>query len=177
MTDLAAYEEAAARYRPSKVKLLWIAEAPPLVNSGDEPRYFYFEKVTRHDSLFREVMRAMFPCSALTGYSKAPLLRRFREEGAFLIDVCKDPAEPWRYAKWWPTTQREIEESDPEHIIAVKVGVCDFVYGRLDSMGMGDRLLTRDRIPFPGSGQQGKFHEIVDPLLRELGIPQCDGGC
>jgi hypothetical protein len=46
---------AAEKYRPTNVKLLLITEAPP----KDPSRYFYYEEVFAHDSLFREVVRAV----------------------------------------------------------------------------------------------------------------------
>ena len=48
-------EQAAAKYRPEVVELLLIAEAPPSALD----RYFYFDGVTRHDSLFGHVARAV----------------------------------------------------------------------------------------------------------------------
>jgi hypothetical protein len=47
--------EAAARYKPAKIDLLLVAEAPP--NSLD--RYFYFTDVRAHDILFRYVCRVL----------------------------------------------------------------------------------------------------------------------
>src|SRR5205823_6407163 len=43
--------QAAERYRPDVVDLLLVAEAPP----SAPDRFFYFEHVTTHDSLFRYV--------------------------------------------------------------------------------------------------------------------------
>jgi hypothetical protein len=48
-------ERAARKYRPSKVKLLLVAEAPPAALD----RYFYFEEVPQQDSLFRYVARSV----------------------------------------------------------------------------------------------------------------------
>lgn len=43
--DTDRYIEAASKYRPTKVKVLLVAEAPP----GAINRYFYFEDVKEHD--------------------------------------------------------------------------------------------------------------------------------
>jgi len=46
---------AARKYKPAKITTLLVAEAPP---SAPE-RYFYFDDVHAHDSLFRNVAKAM----------------------------------------------------------------------------------------------------------------------
>jgi hypothetical protein len=51
------YEQAAAKYRPAHTSVLFIAESPP---SSDE-RYFYFEHVSLRDSLWVELMKAIYP--------------------------------------------------------------------------------------------------------------------
>jgi hypothetical protein len=172
MTDVNRYRRAAAKYRPDRVKLLWVAKAPP---EGGE-RYFYFETMSAPagDSLFREVMRAMaraapFPESEIPSKSesKRSLLRRFQACGCFLIDLCRDPG----YAVadyWWPRVSAEIVRLDPKWILPVKVDVCWYLRRRLPEISMTDRLLTNCNVPFPGSGQQTRFHRIVDPLLRKL---------
>jgi hypothetical protein len=48
-----AREAAAALYRPQRVRLLLVAEAPPSALN----RYFYFEDVRDQDSLFRYVSK------------------------------------------------------------------------------------------------------------------------
>jgi hypothetical protein len=175
MPNLQLYADAAAKYRPAKVRLLWVAEAPPSVPEDEPPRYFYFEEMSRHDSLFREVMRAVFPGARIpfSGESKVPLLERFRDAGGFLVDVCKDPRESYAYDKWWPVTSAEIQALDPDRIIAVKVDVCFFVFDRLHEMGMHDRLLVAREVPFPGSGQQGRFHRLVDEPVRRW-LEECE---
>ena len=170
MTDLDRYRLAAGKYKPDRVKLLWIAHAPP---EGGK-RYFYFETMSEPpgDSLFREVMRAMaramgFPDPDIRGGdSKAPLLQRFQACGCSLIDVCKDLSHTMEY--WWPTTRQEICDLNPRRILLVKVDVCGFVRPKLCDMNKYDRLLTTEDVPFPGSGQQTRFHQKVDPLLHEL---------
>jgi len=163
MSDMTIYSKAAARYRPKPVKLLWIAHAPP--SSPD--RYFYFETMSHRDLLFREVMKAVFPGCSIpwTGQSKRPLLCKFRDAGAYLIDLCKDPDHP-SPDRWWPTTKGQITRLNPERIVPVMVGW--YVRPRLVQMGLGDRLLTIEDVPFPVPQWQRKFHDILDPLLREL---------
>jgi hypothetical protein len=55
------YEKAAKRFKPDKIKILFIAESPPFKKEGEEPRYFYFENVKGNDFLFRSIMEVLFP--------------------------------------------------------------------------------------------------------------------
>lgn len=82
-------EQAAAKYRPEVVELLLIAEAPPSALG----RYFYFEDVRRHDSLFGYVVRAVLGIEPSRS-EKSSQLRRLAELGVFLIDLKPDPKKP-----------------------------------------------------------------------------------
>ncbi len=54
MLEAGDYAVARNKYRPSKVEVLWIAESPP-----SSQGFFYFEKTTGKDHLFRETMKAV----------------------------------------------------------------------------------------------------------------------
>ena len=41
-------EEAREKYRPENINILFVAESPP----ADVSRFFYYEKVFQHDTLF-----------------------------------------------------------------------------------------------------------------------------
>src|SRR5258706_1857491 len=82
----------ARHFRPEKVRLLLIAEAPPSALD----RYFYFPTVPTQDSLFREVARAFLSMEPTRG-NKRELLKGLQEEGVFLIDTVLEPVEG-RYA-------------------------------------------------------------------------------
>jgi hypothetical protein len=69
-------EQAARKYRPASVKLLLVAEAPP----SSLNRYFYFDVVAKHDSLFRYVARSILKVEP-TRTNKAELLDRLRDHG------------------------------------------------------------------------------------------------
>jgi hypothetical protein len=77
---------AAARWKPSNVRCLLVAEAPP----GDEARYFYFENVLTQDSLFRHVAQVILG-SPGTRADKSDRLAALLDRGVFLIDLSLDP--------------------------------------------------------------------------------------
>jgi hypothetical protein len=101
-SSLIRFREASNRYRPVNVRLLFIAEAPPAFRVN---RLFYFTGLKDGDTLFLEMMKALYPeivgfgdRGFAPGYSvkqmregKAQLLECFQHDGNFLIDACSQP--------------------------------------------------------------------------------------
>ena len=98
----AAFAKATIRYKPTTIRVLFIAEAPPAFRFN---RLFYFEDLREGDTLFLEMMKTLYG-SALgfteNGFSsgssaagirsrKSELLARFMREGYFLIDASEEP--------------------------------------------------------------------------------------
>src|SRR5271168_4499656 len=95
------FEKASRKYRPARIKVLFIAEAPPAYRFE---RFFYFEQVSEADTLFLEMTKALYPVD--TGFvpsrksefqakivrqRKAEFLERFKRDGFYLIDASEDP--------------------------------------------------------------------------------------
>ena len=86
------FGQAARRYLPDQLRLLFIAEAPPAFKVN---RLFYFTGLTNGDTLFLEMMKVLYP--AEIGYRndtfqpgssvklirnrKPELLRKFQNDG------------------------------------------------------------------------------------------------
>jgi hypothetical protein len=89
-------------YRPSRIRLLFIAEAPPAYRFH---RFFYFADVRRMDTLFLEIMKTLYAKEVgyrdgqfLPGHSaasirrrKSELLTRFQADGFYLTDAHELP--------------------------------------------------------------------------------------
>jgi hypothetical protein len=135
---------AAARYKPDVVDLLLVAGAPP----ADSGRYFYFEDVGAHDSLFRYVARGILnqqPDRA----TKAEVLSKLRERRVFLIDLCPDPVEGTPLAGHVPDLVRRARRLSPRRIIVIKAPVYDLVHEPLREAGLpvvSERIPFRDRV-------------------------------
>ncbi|MGN6196845.1 MAG: hypothetical protein ACTHOB_18035 [Ginsengibacter sp.] len=56
--NLDKFGQARQKYKPAKIKYLFIAETPPKTDSN---RFFYFENVDKQDSLFLETMKCLYP--------------------------------------------------------------------------------------------------------------------
>ena len=96
------FEEAARLYLPDRLRILFIAEAPPAFKVN---RMFYFTGLKDGDTLFLETMKVLYP--AEIGYRndafqpgssvklirnrKPELLRKFQNDGYHLIDAYEQP--------------------------------------------------------------------------------------
>jgi hypothetical protein len=96
------FAEAARRYLPKQLRVLFIAEAPPAFKVN---RLFYFSELTDGDTLFLEMMKVLYPLEV--GYvegkfrpgasvkqmrqRKPELLRKFQSDGYHLIDAYEQP--------------------------------------------------------------------------------------
>jgi hypothetical protein len=155
------------RYKPDKVKFLWILESPPL---SEPPRYFYRPALTQFDGLFREMMKVLgIPISN----PKDESLKQFAGLGHFLIDAMKCPADkgnsslkPTMLKNCSVILAKEIIDINPEKIIIVKADIYRSVFETVQALGMSDRVLNQSPIPFPGSGQQLRFRTQVEKLLK-----------
>lgn len=152
---------AATKYRPPEIRLLLVAEAPP----EDVTRYFYFEKVTTQDSLFRYVCKGLYG-EAPDRSDKSSWLNRLRNDGVFLIDLSPEPVSPgWNghQAQSAELVQRCLQLK-PQKVILIKAPVFDAAYEPLREAGLP---VSSVRIPFPGSGQQKRFEQLFATALQE----------
>lgn len=145
-------ESAAQRWRPEHIELLLVAEAPPSALD----RYFYFEDVRRHDSLFRYVVEAV--TGEKPTRDKAPYLDALRERGVFLIDLSPDPFDDRREAipRCVPDLARRIRVLGPDRVVLIGADVYDAAY---DALRRAGAPVVDLRLPYPGSGQQRRFLE------------------
>lgn len=152
-------QRAARKYRPDRVALLLIAEAPPSALD----RYFYFEDVREQDSLFRYVARAILKAEP-TRDNKPDLLQRLCEHGVLLIDLKPDPVDRTPLADHVPGLVRRVKRIAPSKIILVKASVYDASFAALSESGLP---VVDQRVPFPGSGQQRRFEVAFTAALKE----------
>lgn len=155
------YASASNRYKPRHIKLLFLTEAPP--NSLE--RYFYFEEVKTHDSLFLEIMGVLYPeqkkrylASGREVDLKKDLLENFKEDGYWLMNLSELPLglmqrPPESYLPLLlERLKKHITKKTP--IVLIKTNIYDLCYPVLMANGYNANI---ERIPFPGSGQQGVF--------------------
>ena len=159
----AHYAKARNRFKPRNIKMVFIGEGPP----DNLDRYFYFADVKKHDSLFLEVMGVLYPeqkkqylASRRETFLKEELLEHFQEDGYWFISLSEVPCsfigEPLE--NFLPSLlerlKNQIDKTTP--IILIKANVYDICYAPLVANGYN---VYHERIPYPGSGQQGVFRE------------------
>jgi hypothetical protein len=154
-------KRAAARYRPRRVKLLLVAEAPPT----ELDRYFYFEDVSRADYLFRGVVPALL--GEESSRSKARQLTALKDIGVFLIDLRPDPFDTRSDADLVPELVKRVRSIAPQHVILIKVNVYDAAYQSLRDAGLP---VVDERLPFPSTGRQLEFAAGFKRALKSAGF-------
>lgn len=157
------YASARNKYKPSQVSVLFVAEAPP--DSLD--RYFYFEDVKKHDSLFLEIIGVLYPglkarylASGRDTVLKQELLEHLKADGFWLLDLSEVPlsVSANTLERCVPSLLERLEKyiTKQTPIILVKANIYDLCYPTLQAQGY---KVSSERLPFPGSGQQRVFRE------------------
>jgi hypothetical protein len=160
----AARERLRGKYRPIKVRMLFVGESPPA--SG---RFFY----QADSGLYRAVRSAFI--TALPALGDADFLKSFRTLGCYLVDLCGQPvdrleAKKRRHACAEGEARLSwiIKRLEPEMIVTVVrsiVANVERAQRRADWSGV--HLV----LPYPGRWQHHKVafeKELVPVLRREL---------
>lgn len=181
---LAKIERTRAAYLPTRIRTLFVGEAPP----DTTERFFYFENVTESDGLYLYLMHALYgtstdkPNTAELRASKPEKLRRFQRDGYYLIDALehlpagKEASQRTRELRAAaPHTVNRISELLTSHgdndtqVVLIKATVFDALHG--PALERGVPLAHDWKIPFPGSGQQKRFLEALRRLRATDATP------
>lgn len=150
---------AAGKYRPDRIDLLLVAEAPP----SKEDRYFYFEDVHSHDWLFvgvAEVLLGKKPDRK----TKANVLEDLKGRGVFLVDLKLEPIDGSPLSDCVRDLVERCKALAPRRIVLIKATVYDVAYRALRSAGLP---VVDKRIPFPSTGRQKEFKREFSEALVE----------
>lgn len=189
-TKLVDRARAAAKYRPVKTRILFVAESPPKALD----RYFYFEEVKSGDWLWIALMKGLFPSEWRRTKEERPRKRqwlsRFRDSGFWLVDAVKEPvsgSSRQRVAlieSVAPALISEIREIGPQKVILVKATVHQGLYRELTDAGIC--VANEKPLPFPAAGRQSQFEngfrrlgdagELVASTCFIAGIDGCRAG-
>lgn len=171
------FEKARRKYKPKEIKLLFIAETPPKLDSD---RFFYFEEVDKQDSLFIEIMKFLYPeitkqiDTRTIRLRKKEFLEKFRNDGFYLIDSLDTPFE----RKYSPSQKRNIIVKGQEQLLSkisellnektkVILIAAPVFHANFDFLKRnGVPILNSEPIDFPGSGGQRKFREKMRKIIE-----------
>jgi hypothetical protein len=159
MTDI---ETTRARYRPDRIATLFVGESAPA--SGD---FFYYGE----NAMLRHMKRAT---EAVLGEG-GDFLDRFKSYGWYLDDLVLTPVNKSvsseRRSKCLAAADSlrdRIAAYRPLAIVSVLISVRSIVEAAAKAAGSNALLFG---VPFPGMGQQARFHremiEIIPRLPRE----------
>jgi hypothetical protein len=165
-------------FRPDYIKILFVAEAPP---SRASRRFFYFVRVPRGDTLFLEMMKVLYPSEFAgakdTRQRKEEFLRRFKNDGFYLIDACRIPL---RKGASLPEKKQAVRDNLPFLRKTLKdlsrlvdsrtkaILISKPVYEVCSSQHLDVNVTNREMIDFPGTGNQKKFRRKLRRLIKDI---------
>jgi hypothetical protein len=184
----ASFAEATIRYKPSTIRVLFIAEAPPPFRVN---RLFYFEDLTEGDALFLEMMKALYGCVVgftENGFSsgnsavgirtrKSELLARFMREGYFLIDASEEPMPDGASSS---QKLALLRASVPRLLVRLKefavhnqtpivlIGGVTYSACAQPLLNAGFNLINKTMIDHPARGGQIRFRQKLRCTLQTL---------
>ena len=156
------------RFVPKEVKIVFILESPPA--SG---KYFYNSVGSTKEPLFRAMMDDVLGINAPT---KREGLMQFAGNGYFLIDSTYTPVNALNDKNADDIIERDFDllvqditqyAGTGTGIVLVKANVCRLLEPKLVTAGFN--ILNRgERVPFPGTGQQGNFRSAIRRVLARF---------
>lgn len=168
-------DEARSEYLPAgEIDVLFIAEAPP----ADPTRFFYFERVDRHDWLYLGLMRVLFRDARdlevrQLREQKTDYLERFMDRGYYLIDASDQPmpmgvtdaAKRTQLRASLDSLVAKVRSLTGPHtrVVLISKSVHDACSARLKAEGFN--VINAEAIDFPSSGRQLVF---ASKLRRDL---------
>ncbi len=170
-------QKAREKYRPTNIKLLFVAESPP----EDVKHFFYFEDVPEQDSLFLEMMKVLYNVNEpapLIRAKKKSYLENFRDDGYYLEDALDHPIGVKRtkdkiaiIKKYRSNFMGKLAQAidKPVPIILIARPVYDGLGNLLVQKGYN--VLNTEMIDFPGSGGQTNFRlKMANTLMLHYAI-------
>jgi hypothetical protein len=155
------------RYEPEKVKLIIIAESPPV--SG---KYFYDRIGRVTEALFAALMKQL----SYIPRSKQDGLEEFQRKGWVLVDATYEPVNNHDaslrernevIARDYDKLRHDLLNLSPDRsapLILIKTNVCRLLKPKLVDDGFN--VLNEHPLPFPSTGHQQEFHPQFAAILK-----------
>lgn len=159
------------KYKPENIKTIFVLESPP--KSG---KYFYDPDGEVTEPLFKAMME-------IIGYKpadKATGLAEFAKKGFLIVDASYTPVNHQKEGKdrderimiWYSTFLKDLLTLTPDKnvpLILVKASICRLLEAPLGKEGF--KVVNEGIvIPFPSTGQQGKFRKQIALVMEKSGM-------
>lgn len=152
-------EKSRNKYKPAKIKLLLVAEAPP----KSVEHFFYFENVDSRDFLYIGVIKAILgSCEniKLIRRKKKEILNLLKKYGVYLMDLSPEPIDGFKAEKYKDNFLAVLKAEKCIDkltclVILIKVNVYDCLFCSLKNNNYN---VIDKRICFPSCGRQKQFH-------------------
>ena len=163
---MATYKEARLKYKPNRVRTLFIGESPPA--KGD---YFYFGG---SNNLLRYIRQAFVSVYGDKCGGRDDFLQFFKENGYYLVDLSEEPIN-WKSdierkqlrLESINSLAKRVKDINPESVIIFMKAIEADVKKAVKISGLtisGEKIIVTK---FPGLGNQRKsVKEIADALLK-----------
>jgi len=162
-STLSNRESVRRRYRPKRVRILFVGEAPPA--SG---RFFYHGDSGLYRAI-RDTFLAAFP-----SLPKDDFLRSFQSSGCYLVDVCGEPVDHLPRSTRLMVCRagegrlaRKIRTLRPEVIVTLVMSIRASVQ-RAQKMAIWAGLHVE--LPYPGRWKRHRveFQRRLEPVLLKI---------
>ncbi len=176
------FQEARERFKPEKIKYLFVAESPP---DAESYRYFYYRDVMEKDYLFLNLMQALYPRTYRSYMpikelrkSKRTFLDMFMDSGCYLIESVDEnlPVEMHsgqrvaRIKENRETLLNKIKDLSDEEtkVILISSTVFAACYEYLIDNGINVVNGKDQSIYFPDRWNNKSFHNQMGKLLDRI---------
>ncbi len=175
------------KYLPKEIRIIFIAEAPP----ENIERFFYYEDVKTGDALFINLMRVLYPelreenhgTIENIRHNKASLLKRFQNDGYYLIDALPEPISlklsSKERVKLIEKRKEDIADEihallgdtpsktpvDDRGVVLIKATVFDALEQYLLNERQALVLNSQFKVPFPSHGHTTAFADTLHKVL------------
>lgn len=176
---MSSYDAIRQRYKPSHIRVLFIAESPPPAGNVQSSRHFYrSDKIRRDDRLFTNTIKTLYPetCElkeAQIETDKERLLQQFQTDGYYMIEALEqsqahEVTKKQRQsliAKSLPRLLERVRElaSKDTKIILIKSNVFEVASEPLRQAGY--TVLNTSLLDYPGHFNQAAFREKLKKLI------------
>lgn len=162
MSDTSWYERLRNQYRPTRLRVLLIAESPP--DPGSNDRRFFYSATLRADNLYRGVALAVYGHRAdVDTLDKPHVLELLRQDGYWLIDAVEHPVNKHSTAQRRAAIRNGLPQLVERcRVLAPSAGVIvchTVVYAEAaDALRRaGVRVLHDEALPFPLGNWRAQF--------------------